>query len=495
MRVPVVAMLALVACGDKGAATDSRPGTPTDPWGGTPTTGTDTTPTTTPCVPVGDETCDGTDEDCDGVVDDGDCSAPAATHAWFLGGSGVDHVRGIAVDDTGTTYVCGGVTSPAVLDGPVANSGSYVAALDPSGAVLWSRVFGNSGSNYAQDVSVAAGIVCLGGAYDGVVDFGGGPHTSAGNSDAFVVCLDAADGTYRWDRVFGAGNSDIVEGVRVADDGDLVVSGEIGSGANDFGGGVVADASGWFVARYGDDGAYEWVHTHAGVGADFGASPGVAPNGDVVGVAHLYDDVDFGGGLRSPASGYGGVVVRWTAAGAWKWDLVADGAVNVYGADVQADGSVVIGGDFSGPMDLGGAAVESHVYGNLDVFAASFTADGVFRWQYTAGGVGSTRGFGVDVAPNDDVVLAAGFTDTSRFGDVDRTSAGQHDLFVVGLTADGGYRFDVTLGQTADETFNAVAADPTGGLVAGGEGWGNVRLAGVDHPNVGSVDGLVVWFD
>lgn len=446
------------------------------------------------CVPA-TETCDGLDEDCDGVPDDGPCSAPAVAGTWFLGGTAVDHVRGVAADDAGNTYISGGVSAPAQLDGPVTETHGYIASLDPSGAMRWSRTWGSTGGNYGQDVSVGSGIACVGGAFDGTADFGGGAVVSSGNNDAFVLCVDAATGDHRWDRQFGDDNSDIVQGVRVGPSGEVVLSGSIGAGGTDFGGGLVADAAGWFVARYGADGSFGWVHSFRDARPSFGTTAAIDADGNITAVGHMFGTVDFGGGPRTPPGGSGGVLLSLGPDGSHRWDHVADGAVDYYNADAQADGTVVVAGDFSGPLDLGGAVVSSHTYGQRDVFAAAFGADGAFRWQFTAGGDGSTRGFGLDVGPDDGVYLAAGFTGTTRFGDTSRTSAGEHDLFAIGLTPDGAYLWDVVLGGAADEQLHEIAALPSGGVVTGGEGWGDVTIAGDAHTNAGSVDGVLVWLE
>src|SRR5262249_47559744 len=75
------------------------------------------------------------------------------------------------------------------------------------GVAFWSKRFGNNTRSAPPQPSTAvdgAGNVLLTGFFDGSVDFGGGPLTSAGWSDIFVVKLDPA-GNHLWSKRFGDG--------------------------------------------------------------------------------------------------------------------------------------------------------------------------------------------------------------------------------------------------------------------------------------------------
>ena len=67
----------------------------------------------------------------------------------------------------------------------------FVAKLSgASGAQLWSRRFGGPANESGKAVAIdGSGNVVTTGWFAATVDFGGGPLTSAGGSDVFVVDL------------------------------------------------------------------------------------------------------------------------------------------------------------------------------------------------------------------------------------------------------------------------------------------------------------------
>jgi hypothetical protein len=86
---------------------------------------------------------------------------PTLTYSTFLGGSGADQSRGIAVDASGNVYVAGGTTStnfPTANPRQPANAGgedAFVAKLNPQGtALIFSTYLGGSGTDFATGVAL-----------------------------------------------------------------------------------------------------------------------------------------------------------------------------------------------------------------------------------------------------------------------------------------------------------------------------------------------------
>lgn len=110
-------------------------------------------------------------------------------------GDGADQQGlGVAVDAQGNALLTGAFKGQIDLgpSGKVAAGGRNIFAVkfDPGGVVLWGRGFG--GATDQVGAAVAAdplGAAWLTGGFTGDVDFGAGPVTSAGATDAFLVKL------------------------------------------------------------------------------------------------------------------------------------------------------------------------------------------------------------------------------------------------------------------------------------------------------------------
>lgn len=104
------------------------------------------------------------------------------------------------------------------------------------------------------------------------------------------------------------------------------------------------------------------------------------------------------------------------------------------------------------------------VHGGDDGWVVKLNAAGELQWQLALGGSGDEL-FNAIVASDDGGYLIAGTTD-SNDGDV----AGAHgltDIWVAGIDADGALSWQRTLGGTGHDQGNAIALLPDGYLVAG----------------------------
>ncbi len=111
-----------------------------------------------------------------------------------FGDANEQYARHVLTDASGNVLLAG--VFMGTMDfggGPIASAGSfegYVAKLDPAGNHVASRRYGGIGEVYSQGLAVdPPGNVLLGGYYELVVDFGGGPHTTEGDNDVFVAKL------------------------------------------------------------------------------------------------------------------------------------------------------------------------------------------------------------------------------------------------------------------------------------------------------------------
>ena len=117
-------------------------------------------------------------------------------HRWSkgFGGSSSDYGYGITTGPTGNVYVSGYFYNSMSLGGSTLTSaGSYdafAASFSSDGAHRWSRSHGSTGSDYGRRIAAdgAGGVYVVGNFYN-TVDFGGGPFTSAGSYDVFVLKL------------------------------------------------------------------------------------------------------------------------------------------------------------------------------------------------------------------------------------------------------------------------------------------------------------------
>lgn len=144
----------------------------------------------------------------------------------FLGGTGSDWGNGIAVDNSGNSYVTG--ISYATWHTPVSMFKGYhdafVAGLGSDGELLWNTflgsVFADNGLGIAAD---SMGYICVTGYSAG--SWGMPKRAYEGNDDVFVAKLNGSDGVLLWNTFLGGNSSDWGYGVAVDSLQNIFVTG------------------------------------------------------------------------------------------------------------------------------------------------------------------------------------------------------------------------------------------------------------------------------
>lgn len=181
---------------------------------------------------------------------------PLGKHLWSkrFGDAMVQYGGGIALDAQGNVIVLASGEGSIDFGGEALTSAGgfdvFVAKLDPSGNLIWSKRFGDAGDQIGTGVTVSQGSeVLVTGYFKGQVTFGGGILGSVGSNDIFLTKLDSA-GNHIWSERFGAMGDDRAEGIAADTTGDTLLTGSF-SGITDFGSGPLASAGATdiFVAK------------------------------------------------------------------------------------------------------------------------------------------------------------------------------------------------------------------------------------------------------
>ncbi len=415
-------------------------------------------------------------------------------YAGYIGGSGSEHARGIAVDPSGNAYVTGATSSdqttfpdgdpdsndvfPVTGFDQVYNGGgdAYVAKINAAGtALVYAAYIGGSQFDGGRSIAVDdSGSAYVTGATasdqttfpDGDDDTNdtfpapGFDQVHNGSDDAFVAKLNPSGSALEYATYVGGAGSDRAQQIRVDGSGNAYVTGRTDSGETTFPDGT--DSGGGPDAFDGIPGPDQ---THNGFTDAFVAK--VDPAGTALVYAGYIGGAqnDQGFGIVPLPSG-NAAVAGWTDSGEASFPD---------GTDDGGDGNAFDG--IPGP-DL--------IYnGNADAFVAQINATGTAL--VSAGYIGGDNpdygfGIGIDAQAN---AMVTGVTSSSETtfpdGDddandafpvpgFDQTQNGSNDAFVAKLNPAGtalvyaGY-----IGGSSFETGFGIASDSTGNAYITGE--------------------------
>jgi hypothetical protein len=174
--------------------------------------------------------------DGDGFVAKLSATGSTLVYASYIGGSGPDFVRGVAVDSSGNAYLVGSTYSTdfPVVDflqiGNVGDSDAFVAKVSPSGAgLIYSTYLGGSKADFGQAIAVdASGNVYVSG-YTYSSDFptqNAFQSSRAGGADVFVTELNAAGTALIYSTYLGGSGQDRALGMAIDAVGSVYLTGD-----------------------------------------------------------------------------------------------------------------------------------------------------------------------------------------------------------------------------------------------------------------------------
>ena len=145
----------------------------------------------------------------------------------FLGGNAFDYGRGIAIDGSSNVYVTG-VSEDTWGDDPVrAHAGgwdAFAAKLNISGELMWHTFLGSSGSDWGRGIAVdsSGNVYSIG---DSDATWGDDPvRAHAGGKDAFAAKLNSS-GVLQWHTFLGSSANDWGYGTAVDDARYIFIAG------------------------------------------------------------------------------------------------------------------------------------------------------------------------------------------------------------------------------------------------------------------------------
>ncbi len=243
-----------------------------------------------------------------------------------------------------------------------------------------------------QLASLSDGSLIATGAFrKGMFAFGESGMTSTEEVEAIYVARIHSDGNILWIKPFASfgctSECDRVYDLSVDADDNIYLGGYFNQKfvLDDItlGGGLFAEA---FYAVLGADGTVKSAREFPGPSNQY--IDAIVAFGGGVAIAGTYDgDFELAGAPAPTADSmaWHAFIGKFSPGGELEWSLFGDteGKITITSIDAVADGSVVIGGDFSVNLAIDGTTLTA--LGNSDGFFAKISPQGKLQWLHTIG--------------------------------------------------------------------------------------------------------------
>jgi hypothetical protein len=388
------------------------------------------------------------------------------------------------------------------LGGSGGEGGTAASCEGCSGDITWSRGYGTSGRTVGTALAVGNGRVVAAGHSNGTVDFGSGPTSASGDGFSIVVAALDPTGQLLWDRRFGGSGDERVRGMDLLPNGDVVIAGTF-DGDLTLGALTASalDEDGFVALLDGSDGSATWLATFGGLDDQGVEDVAVTSDGHIALVGYFADGLESS---LPPIDAVGGAdmfVASLAAGGTLTWVEVFASISDEHGRAIVADagGGLRVAGEFIGALTVGATSLLNDAQG--ESFVARLDGAGSASWAVQLGGnnsqfihdlaLDSAGRLAIGGGLESELLVDAGTPITALFSD-------QQWLAVVDDAGQLVFRelYAQLQGPDVDDDAVSVAFDPVdGNLVlagwfAGTGSWGGAMFTSAPNGSMVASDDL-----
>jgi Fibronectin type III domain/Domain of unknown function (DUF5122) beta-propeller len=440
-------------------------------------------------------------------------SATAPNSGWALrfAGTGADYVRAVATLADGSTIVGGSFSNSMTLGShtllSVGGEDVFLARVRVDGSIAWAVRGGGTGLDRGFGITHGApGTIVYAGYFTGSATFGTVPVAGTGSSrDTFIASVNVDNGTFNWVANPNGTGDDYVYRTRALADGSVLA---VGSYQNTLTLGSITlpqsvGNGDLFAARLNPDGTFRWARRLGGsVSWDDIFNMWLFPDGSIAAAGYITGDATFGPDAltRRGTAESDALVLKLDPDGNVQWARNGGGTSTAdfaYAVSGYSDGSVLVGGYFTGTGAIGPYTVTSR--GGKDIFLARYSPTGTVEWVRTGGSAaGDDEIRDLHVRADGTVLLAATISGTVgspfEFRNLTLVSAGGTDGLAGALDADGNFTWHAQRGGSGTDDMRQTNARADGFFTTAGSYQGNVQFGQTTLTGLGGSDGFAEGF-
>src|SRR5665213_2404017 len=373
--------------------------------------------------------------------------------AFKIGENDNDRCKGVAIDASGNIFVCGYLTLNCDFHGNsvgpnnfVSSGGqdAYLAKFNSAGMYQWAKIGGGANDDEALAVSIGGSNIYVTGYYHNAATFGAlSTHSAQNHDDIFLLSYDT-NGNEQW--LADAGTTANGYGYDVvADNNNVFITGSSQGNLSvyDALGNLVASpatSGNWdgFTFSFSNTGNFNWASSIAGPGAN--QSYSIAEKGSNLYITgSTQNNTAFTGYLANPVIPSGGGLDFYVAQlnssnGIAQWVNCEPGNNDQEGTqiDVDVNSNVVVTGYFKSDITFGSGPTFTSA-GNEDIFVASYSSAGAFRWATYAGGIDTDIPHGIAVDNSTGTFVVGEYKQAATFGSTTLPNQNSRNIFVAQL--------------------------------------------------------------
>ncbi|CAH0995713.1 hypothetical protein EMA8858_01838 [Emticicia aquatica] len=247
-----------------------------------------------------------------------------------------------------------------------------------------------------------------------------------------------------------------------------------------------------FIAKFNTAGTLLSYTKEQGNNSIFVEGLHVDSNDNVYVTGGYLGTISMGGlyNFTSTTGSYDAFFSKYNSSLAIQWSKSEGGTGDDSGRRIatETNGNVFLEGYFDGTINFNGGAVQKTSAGNYDVFLAKYSSTGTFTWAHSFGGTSYDFANDIYYDGSNELYLIGTFGTDFTIGVDAYTSNGGSDFFIAKFDKNGVYLSSLTGGGTGDESGNLIVRDSQGTIFVGGDFQNTITVNGIDYVSKGGID-------
>lgn len=400
-----------------------------------------------------------------------------------IGGSGNQHINTIKLQSDGSSIVMGGFFDQITLGETTfsATSGwdGYITKVDANGGFIWSLQIGGPNSQYIHDIQVQSDNTIISiGDFDREAIIGGTHLFDASDSNRGFIAILNSDGTVNKAQNvgFGMGGSITLDGTRILADESIMIRGEF-TGIVNFGD-IALRADGdepyieqEYIAKIDKYGNYLWARSIGGF--EYHNEPRIRlqDSGSTIIYGDFYDTAIIGDTIFTAPDNYRDAFIGiLNTNGEYDFIRQIGGERDQWIDDVemQADGSLIITGQFYNQAILGGITLTA-LDTDIDAFVAKIANNGDLLWVNQVGGAGNQYIYITEVQTDESIMISGEFTNQVISGSVTVSTTDEGwDRYIGKMDRNGNTIWLNSIGGIGNQQIDDIEAQADGSYIISG---------------------------
>jgi|GEM_PF-5793760 len=263
------------------------------------------------------------------------------------------------------------------------------------------------------------------------------------------------------------------------------------------------------LLKYSGNGEIQWAHSIGGNNEDVLYGMTVDSDDNIIITGYLisnsvdFDPSDDAYYINDNSSSSIGYIAKYNDNGEILWGIPLQGSSPVLNTRIQVDEDnyIYTVGMFYHNADLDPTSNSANLSsnGDRDIFIAKYSPDGEFMWAKSIGSSTLDRAMGLEVG-NGKVIVTGYYTNTIDInpgaGQEIFNSNGGHDAFILTLNTDGDFLWADTFGNSEDNYVDDLVIDESGHVICITNLVGSYTLSdGSTVSSIGGQDMLVIKYD